>query len=290
MASHRSSTHLGSRVWLVPAAAILCFASPSAFASSAVIGSVAGSRNATLSGQRVESSSVVFSGDTLKVDDGLAILATASGSRMTFGRDTAASFARTGNEVAVLLQQGEVTFYHPDVGNMLVKMEDISVIPAKGFNTLGEIAMLDGSILVNTKRGKLRVEGTGVPVEVPEGKSITLTTKTARSPHGASVGSGHSTVFYVAIGATGAAAILAGVAIAKSNDATNAQDRATAAEQQAAAAQSTAAVAESAAAAANSAAAVAAQLANTEGCLLNSIENSLGKPSPYAPSSGYSCP
>ncbi len=287
MASHRSSAGLGRLALMT--AGIMWFIPVSAFAGSAVIGSVAGSRNARLSGQLLESNSIVFSGDTLKVNDGLAIVAISSGSRLTFGHDTAASFAGERNEVAVLLQQGQVSFYHPHTSNMQVKMGDISVVPAEGFDTLGEIAMLNGSIVVSTKRGALRVEGVGAPVEVPEGKSVTIAPKTARSPQGGSVSSGHSTAFYVAIGATGAAAVLAGVAIAKSNDASDAEERAAAAEQQAAAALSQAAAAQSAAAAANSAAAAAAALANAEGCLLNAIENSLGEPSPYTPPAGFSC-
>ncbi|HEV2178664.1 MAG TPA: hypothetical protein VGW33_15865, partial [Terriglobia bacterium] len=49
--------------------------SASAFAGSAVIGSVAGSLNATVGGQALNPNTVIFSGDSLQVKEGAAVVA-----------------------------------------------------------------------------------------------------------------------------------------------------------------------------------------------------------------------
>jgi len=82
-----------------------------AFAGSAVIGSVAGSMNATVSGQTLLPNTTLFSGDNLQVKDGVAVVALGSASRMVFGHDTVASFLRDSNEVTVLLSQGNVSVF-----------------------------------------------------------------------------------------------------------------------------------------------------------------------------------
>ena len=83
-----------------------------AFAGSAVVGSVAGSMNATVGGQTLLPNTTLFSGDSLEVKDGVAVVALGSASRLVFGRDTVASFLRDSNEVTVLLGQGNVSVFH----------------------------------------------------------------------------------------------------------------------------------------------------------------------------------
>jgi len=82
-----------------------------AFAGSAVVGSVAGSMNATVSGQALLPNTTLFSGDSLQVKDGVAVVALGSTSRLVFGHDTVASFLRDSNEVTVLLSQGNVAVF-----------------------------------------------------------------------------------------------------------------------------------------------------------------------------------
>src|SRR5208283_2057460 len=115
-----------------------------ALAGSAVIGSVAGSMNATVGGQTLLPNTTLFSGDSLQVKDGLAVVALGGASRIVLGRDTVASFLRDSNEVTVLLGQGNVSVFH-DVDGMPVRMKigDVSVVPVPGFKTLGEVAMLN---------------------------------------------------------------------------------------------------------------------------------------------------
>ena len=182
----------------VPVAAILVLVvtllSVRAFAGSAVVvGSVAGSRNATLGGEPLLPSAVVFSGDSLRVGDGATVIALSQGSRLVFGRETQASFSREGNEVTVRLGQGSVSLYHPEGGAELkVKANELSIEPARGFKTLGEVAMLDGAIVVTSKEGSLQVEGNGAPVEVAKGRTILIGPKAARAPapQGAPAGGG----------------------------------------------------------------------------------------------------
>jgi hypothetical protein len=258
------------------------------FAGSAVVGSVAGSMNATVGGQTLLPNTTLFSGDSLQVKDGVAVVALGSASRIVLGRDTVASFLRDSNEVTVLLGQGNVSVFH-DVGGMPVRMKigDVSVVPVSGFKTLGEVAMLNGAIVVTAKEGTLRVEGNGPAVNVAKGKTITVVPEAnapqggGRAPGGGAGRCCGSNMWAIAATAAGgAAAILAGVALSRAGDA---RDNAASAASAAAAA---AAAASDAVAAANSAASVAANAANEVGCALNVLANSENEPSPYIPPTG----
>src|SRR2546426_1852776 len=208
---------------------LLALASIPAFAGAAVVGSVAGSMNATLGGQPLLPNSVIFSGDSLRVKDGATVIALASGGRLVFGRETEARFLREGNGVTVLLGEGSVSVYHPEgSAEVRVKANNVSIAPAAGFKTLGEVAMLNGAIVVTSKEGSLRVEGNDSPVEVETGKTITIGSRTARAPRpqgggGQGLGGGGSTALEAgALGAGAAAAILAGIGISRANNARDA--------------------------------------------------------------------
>jgi len=252
-----------------------------AFGGSAVVGSVAGSMNATISGQVLIPNTTIFSGDSLQVKDGAAVVAVGSGSRLVFGRETEASFLRDANEVTVLLGRGNVSLYRAAEGTGLrIKVGEVSILPAAGYKTLGEVALLGGTIVVTAKEGKLRVEGNGPAVEVVKGKTITLA-RPARGPQGGAAGSGSgsagvsgSTALQIgAIAAGGTAAVLSGVAMSRSGDARDA-----------------AAAANFAAFQAAQAAQAAQDAAVAAGCALNDLANSLDQPSPYTPPEGYTCP
>jgi len=194
-----------------------------ALAGSAVIGSVAGSMNATVGGQSLLPNTTIFSGDSLQVKDGVAVIAVGNNSRVIFGRDTVASFLRDSNEVTVLLSQGSVSMLHPNEGTAVrVKAGDVSVSPAAGFKSLGEVAMLNGSVVVTAKEGALQVDDHGATKNVAKGQTIVLSPKTAQSSKkgGACCGGGGNTALEVgAVGAGGVAAILAGVAMSRAGNA-----------------------------------------------------------------------
>ena len=248
-----------------------------AFAGSAIVGSVAGSMNATVGGQTLLPNTTLFSGDSLQVKDGVAVVALGSTSRMVFGHDTVASFLRDSNEVTVLLGQGNVSVFHSADGMPVrMKIGTVSVVPVSGFKTLGEVALLNGTVVVTAKDGALRVdEGNGQVINVVKGKTIAVTPQRLKAPDAAAsagrcCGGSANWVEVAALGAAGTAAILAGVAISRAGDAkTNAANAASAAQTAdsdlsgAGAALSAADSAASAAAAAASAAAIAA------GCALN---------------------
>jgi hypothetical protein len=257
-----------------------------AFGGSAIVGSVAGSMNATVGGQTLFPNTTLFSGDSLQVKDGVAVVALGSTSRMVFGHDTVASFLRDSNEVTVLLSQGSVSVFHNADGTPVrMKIGTVSVEPISGFKTLGEVALLNGTVLVTAKEGALRVdEGNGQVVNVAKGKTIAVTPPT-KAPQGTATAGrccGGSNVWsIVATAAGGIAAVLAGVAISRAGDAkTNAADAASAA----AAADSTAAAAASAAAAAASAAAAADSAAiNAANCAADTYAQEISPtmPPPY---------
>jgi len=235
-----------------------------AFAGSAVVGSVAGSTNATVGGVVLRPNTTLFSGDSVQVRDGVAIVAVGKTSRVVFGRETIASFLRDDNEVTVLLGQGNVSVFHPDDSVVLrVKVGDVSVTPEGGFKTLGEVAMLGNSLVVSSKEGTLLVDNGEQTVRVAKGKTFSINGKSARAPQaqggtgvpgtGATIAWG--TVFQVGSFAGSAlSAILAGVALSKASDANSAAaNAATQAASALSAAQAAASAAASAASAASSA-------------------------------------
>ena len=261
---------------------LVAMASVSAFGGSAVVGSVAGSMNATIGGQALLPNTTIFSGDSLTVKDGAAVVAVGPGSRLVFGRETVASFLRETGEVTVLLGQGNVSLYRAAEGvGLRVKVGEVSILPVAGFKTLGEVALLNGVVVVTAKEGKLRVEGSGPAVEVGKGKTITVL---ARSPQGGAAGSGGggagmstSTALQLAsVGAGATSTVMSGVAISRAGDARDA----------AAAANGTAAAAVAAAQAAEAAAQAAADAANAAGCALNEVTGT----SVYVPPDGSTCP
>jgi hypothetical protein len=253
--------------WRVPVLVLLLglVAALPTFAGSAVIGSVAGSMNATVGGQTLLPNTALFSGDSLQVKDGVAVVAMGNGSRMVFGRDTVASFLRDTNEVTVLLSQGLVSVYHPEgSAAMRVKVGDISVLPVVGFKTLGEVAMLNGTVVVTTKEGSMRVENSGQTVDVARGKTIAIPAKTARAPQGGAAAAGGaaggahmsaSTALSIAgLAASGTSTVTSGVAVSRAG---GAKDAATMASSTATGAAAAANSAASAAAAAQSSVAAA---------------------------------
>lgn len=267
-------------------------ASVPVLAGSAVIGSVAGSMNATVGGQSLLPNTTIFSGDSLQVRDGVAVVAMGNASRMVFGRDTVASFLRDANEVTVLLSQGNVSVFHPTDGTSVrVKAGNVSIAPAAGFKTLGEVAMLNGSVVVTAKEGALQVDDNGTAKSVAKGQTIVIAPKTAQKKGGAGWGGGGNTGLEVAaVAAGGAAAVLAGLGMSRANDAKTAANAANATA--AGAATDAAAAAASAAAAAEAAQAAAAAAANAEffaGCAYNLATTGLPD-SPYVPPVGQPCP
>jgi hypothetical protein len=271
-----------------------------AFAGSSIVGSLAGSMNATIGGQPAPEGSVLFSGDSLKVKDGAAVVAFGRGGRAVFGRNSEVSFLRDGESVTARLASGSVSIFQPleERNGMQVKFENVTIGPAGGYKTLGEVAMLGDTVVVRTKEGVMNVNfANGKTTAVPAGEVLRLSPKSQRAPQTAAgsqhFGAGANGVEWAALAAGTTAAILAGIALGDAGDAKNNANSATsaanAATSAATAAGSTAATAASAASAATAAALLAAAAANATGCALNSIENTAGEASPYTPPTGLSC-
>ena len=162
----------------VRALLLTLFVAAMAYAGPAVVGMVAGSTHASVGGKTVLPNTTLFSGDGLQVNEGLAVVALGSTSRMIFGRDTAAFFRRDSDEVTVFLGQGVVSLSHAeDLMSVRVKVGDVSVIPVSGFKTLGEVAIGDGEVTVTAKDGELRVVENGQAIVVAKGETITVSAK-----------------------------------------------------------------------------------------------------------------
>jgi hypothetical protein len=149
------------------------------------IGLVAGSTNASVGGKTLPPDTTLFSGDRLEVNDGVAVVALGSTSRMIFHRDTVASFLGDSEEVTVLLGQGDVSLFHGEnTMPVRVRVGDISVVPVSRFGTLGEVAAGNGMVAVTTKDGRMRVEGNGQTIILDKGGTITVAAR-ASAPKGA---------------------------------------------------------------------------------------------------------
>jgi hypothetical protein len=302
---------------------------PPARGGSAAIGTIASSLDATAGGEAIQPNTVVFSGDTLRVANGAAVVAMNTGSRVVLGPRTAASFLKPSDGVVVVLEQGNVSMYQPSSAEPLrMRLGGLFVGPAKGFNTRGDVAMLNSMAVVTAKEGILRLEGNGLAIEVRKGRTITVPVKITRAPQGApSAGAGpppqrtggsSSLLLWVGLGAGVAGATFGIVGYSRGNSATSTANQAIAASSAATftatgaataaqtavsaasaattdalAATSAAVAAAVAAEAAGSAAAEAALIgeaaANIVGCDLNRYANSQDQPSPYTPFTGFTC-
>ncbi len=249
------------------------------FAGSAAIGTVAGSLNASVSGQTLLPNSTVFNGDQLQVKDGAAVIALANGSRLTLGSETQVQFFKQSDGVAVSLAKGNVSMYHPAKGsNLAVNVEKWSITPGQGYKSIGEVAMLNDAVIVTAKEGSLHVQGNGRSLDVAQGKTITLVPKTAAMPQTGTGTSqklvgGNTGLEAAGLGAGVTAAILAGIAVSRAGRSITAANAAT-----------------SAANAATSAANAANSTANAVGCGEDVIATGAEiTPSPYIPATGLTC-
>lgn len=141
------------------------------------VGALMESRNATLDGQNPLPHTTLLSGDHLQVKDGLALVTLDQGNRMVLGRQTEASFLKDARAVTVSLSHGSLAIYHPQASRgFRIRAGAVTVSPAKGYRTVGEMAMADGALMVTAKNGVLEVEKAGTIQEVAQGKTITIAT------------------------------------------------------------------------------------------------------------------
>lgn len=177
MIRRMAATFAWTMAWVLTLTATVAISSP------IPLGSLLGSKNATLDGQAPLPHTTLLEGDNLRVDDGLAMVTLDRGNRMVLGRQTQASFLREADAVTVSLTQGNLSLYHPQASSSFrIRAGDVTVSPAKGYRTLGEVAVADGLLAVTAKDGELQVEKAGAIQEVNRGKTITIATDTARAP------------------------------------------------------------------------------------------------------------
>jgi len=86
--------------------------------------------------------------------------------------------------VTTVVDHGALVVLHPAKVDSVMRRQIayVDVVPGKGFETLGTIAMAGDTLVVMARKGSLRVEGGGRSVEVGEGKMIMLHSQPARAP------------------------------------------------------------------------------------------------------------
>ncbi len=206
-------------VWLMALATTAAAGGPDA------VGSLVGSRNATLDGQAPLPHTVLLSGDKIAVNSGLAMVTLDRGNRVILGRDSEAVFLREADTLTVGMARGHLSLYHPRDGSRLrVKAGDVIVASAGGAGTLGELSMANGLLVVTARDGRLKVEKDGATREVEKGHTLTVPATAGRAP--APAPSGHShlkrvlshrTLVALGIASGGAGAILASIALTRSS-------------------------------------------------------------------------
>jgi hypothetical protein len=217
---------------------MLGLASIPAFGGSSVVGAVVAAKNASVGGVALMPGHTIFSGDGLRVEYGMTLLTMGKGSRMVFGRHTVASFERESNEVTALLDRGSVSVYHAmdDLVALRLEVGNLSIMPAEGFGTLGDVAVTDEGVVIKTALGLLRVEaeGTGQAFEVPKGETVKFVpnlNKTAAAPQQQGGAQPHGRrkrggFFWLPVGAAAAGGILAAVAVSNAGGANDAANKA----------------------------------------------------------------
>ena len=210
-------------------------ASIPAFGGSNVVGAVVAAKNASVGGVALMPGHTIFSGDDLRVEYGMTLVTMGQGSRMVFGRETVASFERNSSEVTALLERGSVSVYHPmdDLMPLRLEVGNLSIVPAEGFGTLGEVAVTGEGVVIKTAQGLLRVEadGTGQAFQVAKGETVKFVPRTAAAPQQQGGAQPHRRrkrggFFWLPVGAAAAGGILAAVAVSNAGGANDAANKA----------------------------------------------------------------
>lgn len=157
------------------------------------VGSLVGSRNASLDGHDPLPHTTVLSGDRLRVADGLAVVTLERGTRIILGRQSEATFLRDASAEKVTLTRGDLALYHPKSdGDFLVEAGGVRVTPARRSKTRAELDMARGVLAITAKDGSLRVEVSGITKEIRQGQTITINLAAARAAGAGSSAKRHS--------------------------------------------------------------------------------------------------
>jgi len=147
------------------------------------VGALMESRNTTVDGKNPLPNTTLLSGEHLQVKDGLALVTLDQGNRMVLGSETEASFLKGAKAVTISLSGGSLALYHPQASSSFrIRAGAVTVSPAKGYKTVGELAMADGALMVTAKDGVLQVEKSGISQQVTPGKTITIATPAGSAP------------------------------------------------------------------------------------------------------------
>ena len=186
-----------------------------------LVGQVTLTQATTLDGRPVKAQTTVFSGDTLAVGEGVAVLVFGSGSQIRLGSDTVASFVKEGDAITVQLEKGIVSISSAKDGLIKVTATGVEITPVGGFKTIGHIAMLGatpGSLSVTAREGSLKISRPGSnPVTVTSGSTITIRTQAAAGAPAPQGGSGGA-LAAAAVALSGGALITSAVAASKAGD------------------------------------------------------------------------
>ncbi len=153
-------------------------------AGSPPLGVVARGVQTVVSGQPTYYDTALFNSDKVQVKDGgLAIVKLMGGGVVVLHAQTAATFRRQKDGVAVELDHGSLSLVEPSKASPIgVRAAGVRVEPVHGFRTLGDVALLNQRLSVTAREGHIHVYGRGMATEIAKGKTITLNTAAADAP------------------------------------------------------------------------------------------------------------
>lgn len=152
------------------------FMSPLQAAASSPVGTLQCEGKVYLGSDLARSSSVVYAGDRLRIDEGRATLSFPRGDLLVVTAHSDVTLQNAADGYLVKLEKGHLVFATPSKSAVLVETDGLILAPQGNTNGLAEIALRgDGSVVVAVQRGAISVAHLRKePVIVESGKILTV--------------------------------------------------------------------------------------------------------------------
>jgi hypothetical protein len=135
---------------------------------------------------------VIYSGDTLRTDDGKATVSLPQGDLLVLGGKSAVALSRTDEAIGVSLEKGLLAFTSASQLPLRIEADGLTVSPAASFRTLAEIALLDdGTLHLAVRSGKVSVANLRPePVVLTAGQVLSVEPRLAQAQQSKPIGTG----------------------------------------------------------------------------------------------------
>jgi hypothetical protein len=142
----------------------------------------------------VSPSSVVYSGDVVRTEDGRATVTLPQGDLFVLGSKSAAALGRSDKGVMVSLEKGQMAFNTSASSELRLRIDadGLAISPSGSFRSLAEVALLDdGTLHLFVRRGKIAVANLRPePVVLSAGQVLTVNPRLAQADQSKPIGTG----------------------------------------------------------------------------------------------------